>query len=119
MTVKCGKDIYLRELNDTDYDRILHIVLSCAAHSTRKLYSSYKDHSFNQNFKHNINDIFENDSFVKLCENFIHLDDIMSIKKIKYGTPQFEEFLKELEEDFYFYPEDHLFFPLWSYTAFF
>jgi len=81
MTVKSGKDLFLRELTKNDYDRILEIVRACAARSTRKLYHSYKDN----NFKHNMNDIFEKDFLSKLHKNFKHFDNMMTKERIIYS----------------------------------
>ena len=111
MIVKCGRELYLRELVPADYDSIVDIVRACAARSTRNLYHLYKDKSFNNNFKHNMNDIFEKDFLVKLRKNFRHFDDIMSKEKIIYGSQQFTDFLDKIKNAFKFYPDDHLFFP--------
>ncbi|MDR2596983.1 MAG: hypothetical protein LBC76_06655 [Treponema sp.] len=87
MIVKCGKDIYLRELNDNDYDDILEIVYDCAALSTLILYDKYKRE---KSFRHSMYDIFEKDFYAKLQKNFNHFDDIMTRKKITIGSTQYD-----------------------------
>jgi len=106
MIVKCGKDIYLREIYPDDYERILEIVRACAAHCTRELYRSYLQ---NDKFKNNMNNVFEKDFLSKLAGNFKHFDNMMAKEGTTLGSPHFKEFMDKLEDALKYFPDDQLF----------
>jgi len=109
MIVKCGTDIYLRELSENDdYVKILGIVRAYTAHSTRILYELYRKE---KNFKYNMNDTFDKDFLSKLYKNFKHFDCITENKSITYKSDRFKILLKKIEEVFKYFPDDHLFSP--------
>jgi len=108
MTVRCGKDICLRELEGNDPNenkRILEIIRACAVRSTRKLYISCKD----ENYKNKMKDMFEEKVYLKLIECFNFLDHKMENEEKPHVKEQIPEYIKKIEAELRYVPDDHLF----------